>query len=162
IVQAGVYGSADAYRFFGDLAVNHRGDMVIGYTRVQPGNIVSGYPGVWVAGRHAEDPLNQLGAETAVRISTSPYVSAFPPTAIGAQRWGDYTGMASDPNGSDFWYVGQYSKAEVSGAANWGTFVGCMRMLPNNSQSGQRLTVQSDADFNTYLPLIGTALLPCR
>ena len=35
-------------------------------------------------------------------------------------RWGDYTGATPDPNGTDFWYMGQISEGS-NPIAQWGT-----------------------------------------
>ena len=36
-------------------------------------------------------------------------------------RWGDYTGMAIDPNGTTFWYLGEYARDQET--ARWSTWV---------------------------------------
>ena len=36
-------------------------------------------------------------------------------------RWGDYTGMAMDPDGKSFWYLGEYTRNQAT--ARWSTWV---------------------------------------
>ncbi|MFZ0548519.1 MAG: hypothetical protein WAM60_23930 [Candidatus Promineifilaceae bacterium] len=117
IVQAGVLGSSSTYRYFGDLAANHCSDMAIGFTK----SSANTYAGVWVAGRQSSDPPNTLQGETLMKAGETTY-DAFDNSPF---RWGDYTGFTSDPNGRDFWYLGQYSKNVSQSPANWGTYIGC-------------------------------------
>lgn len=110
VAQAGVFATDGTHRIFSDLAVNACGDMMVGYTKTDS-TIV---PGVWIAGREAGDPAGTIQGE----IEIQPGEIAF-----GESRWGDYTGMTMDPDGSTFWYLGEYSKNTAT-TRNWGTFVG--------------------------------------
>ena len=145
VVQAGVIAGNGQYRFFGDLAVNHCNDMAMGYTKTDPLNFSSGYPGIWVAGRLEADPPNALRAEMPLKLSDTSY-SAFdsPP-----RRWGDYTGFTSDPNGLDVWYIGQYSKNTGNPSARWGTFIGRFRFMPDDVTPPPP---PPGLDYDIYLP----------
>lgn len=114
LVQQGTFTSASNYRSFPDLAVNSCGDMLVGYTRTS----TSMYPGVYVAGREAADAAGTLKSETLVKAGEDFY------TAYDSvpRRWGDYTGMALDPDGVTFWYLGEYSRPQTT--ARWSTWVG--------------------------------------
>ncbi|MEI2608801.1 MAG: hypothetical protein V9G20_09240 [Candidatus Promineifilaceae bacterium] len=114
LVQQGTFSSASNYRSFPDLAVNRCGDMLVGYTRTS----TTMYPGVYVAGREAADAAGTLKSETLVKAGEDFY------TAYDSvpRRWGDYTGMALDPDGVTFWYVGEYSRPQTT--ARWSTWVG--------------------------------------
>ena len=114
LVQQGTFSSASNYRSFPDLAVNSCGDMLVGYTRTSS----SMYPSVYVAGREAADATGTLKSETLVKAGEDFY------TAYDAvpRRWGDYTGMALDPDGVTFWYLGEYSRPQTT--ARWSTWVG--------------------------------------
>jgi hypothetical protein len=127
VVQAGVIAGNGQYRLFGDLAVNHCNEMALGYTKTNPGDFASGFPGIWVAGRHEEDTANMLRSETPLKLSNVPYQAFDSPP----RRWGDYTGFTSDPDGLDVWYIGQYSKNADSPSARWGTFIGRFRFVPD-------------------------------
>lgn len=91
------------FRFTPSLAVDRAGDMAIGYTK---SNAVTN-PQLKYAGRLAGDPTNTLGQgeQTLINSSGSQSGSCGGATCI---RWGDYSGMALDPDGCTFWMTGQY------------------------------------------------------
>ncbi len=113
LVQQGTFSSSGEYRSFPDLGVNACGDMMVGYTKTSS----SMYPGVYVAGREAADPVGQLKSETLVHAGED-YYTAYD---SAPRRWGDYTGMALDPDGRTFWYLGEYSRNQAT--ARWSTWV---------------------------------------
>jgi hypothetical protein len=54
-----------------------------------------------------------------------PYSSFQDNGGMSPERWGDYTGMTIAPDGTTFWYVGQYARPNTPNEfANWGSFVG--------------------------------------
>lgn len=159
IVQAGILGSNNEYRYFGDVAANHCNDMTMGYTKSSS----STYAGIWVAGREGGDPPNTLQGEALMKAGERSYYSFDP----APHRWGDYTGMTIDPNGRDFWYLGQYSKNISHPAANWGTYIGCYApttcIVPTDGASPQTAgsgsvepppTLPEGFDQFSYLPLV--------
>ncbi len=107
---AGVYGIEDHWFLYPDLAANHCNDMMVGYTRTG----ASMHPAIWYTGREEGDPLGTLQAESQRKAGEAVYNSSY---------WGRYTGMTIDPNGTKFWYMGQYSKLLVADP-NWGTYIG--------------------------------------
>lgn len=113
LVQQGTLSSAGEYRSFPDLAVNACGDMMVGYTKTS-GSI---YPSVYVAGREAGDALGILKNETLIHAGEANYTAY----DTAPRRWGDYTGMAMDPDGVTFWYLGEYSRNQAT--ARWSTWV---------------------------------------
>ncbi|MDX1437714.1 MAG: hypothetical protein R3335_12940 [Anaerolineales bacterium] len=115
MVQAGVYASNNEYRTFPDLAVNQCGDMAIGYSKGTSASV----PSIWYTGRESTNPPGTLQAESLLKAGEVTY-SSFDGAPY---RWGDYTGMTIDPDGTTFWYMGEYSKNIIS-AANWGTYIG--------------------------------------
>ena len=119
VVQAGVFSSNGDYRAFPDMAANHCGDAVVGYTKSNAGM----YPSVYATGRENGDPLGTMQAEVEIKAGEQRYTGY-----DGAPyRWGDYTGMSVDPNGVTFWYLGEYSKLDVTNqSANWGTYIGSL------------------------------------
>jgi hypothetical protein len=133
VVQAGVFGSDWDYRAFPSIAANSCNDMAVGYSWSKaPAN--SGgtwYPSIFVTGRQAADSLGFVGGERLLKKGDGAYASFQDNGGNAPVRWGDYTGMALDPDGKTFWYVGEYAAGEpaisiVSGneLANWGTYVG--------------------------------------
>ncbi len=113
LVQQGTFASNGEYRSFPDLGVNACGDMLVGYTKTSS----SIYPGVYVAGRESGDAAGTLKSETVVHAGEA-YYTAYDSVP---RRWGDYTGMALDPDGRTFWYVGEYSRNQAT--ARWSTWV---------------------------------------
>ncbi len=113
LVQQGTFSSGSTYRSFPDLGVNACGDMMVGYTMTSS----SMYPSVYVAGREAADAAGTLKNETLVHAGED-YYTAYDSVP---RRWGDYTGMAMDPDGVTFWYLGEYSRNQAT--ARWSTWV---------------------------------------
>jgi hypothetical protein len=135
VVQAGVFGSDFDYRSFPSIAANNCNDMAVGYSYSRaPGNGDAGatwYPSIFVTGRQSADPLGYVGGERLLKKGDASYSSFQNNGGAFPVRWGDYTGMTLDPDGSTFWYAGQYSGGKpavsvISGneLANWGTYVG--------------------------------------
>lgn len=111
IYQQGTFAPADGlYRWMGSVAMDHDGDMALGYS-VSSGSI---YPSIRYTGRLAGDPLGQMAQGEAVII-----------TGTGAQthtgaRWGDYSMMTIDPlDDCTFWYTNEY--IQTTGSAPWQT-----------------------------------------
>ena len=117
VVEAGVFGTDGEYRTFPNVAANHCEDMAIGYTK----GSASTYPAVYMAGREAGDPAGTLQTEQLVKAGEITY-SSF--ETSGAYRWGDYTGLTIDPDGTTFWYLGEYSKNTGTTNGRWGTYIG--------------------------------------
>jgi hypothetical protein len=130
VVDAGVLGSSGEFRVFPSLAVNHCGDMVMGYSL----GSASTFPATAVSGRLATDPPGVLQSEIVLKQGEKAYACF----DSSPRRWGDYTGMAIDPDGRTFWYLGQYSRIN-SAACDWATYVGkfafgeCLPELFSNS-----------------------------
>ncbi|MDH3523355.1 MAG: hypothetical protein OES32_07185 [Acidobacteriota bacterium] len=112
-VDAGVFADEVSWRYMPDLAVNACGDLAIGYTTSDS----STFAGIRVAGRKADDPPGTLQGELVVKAGET--------TFGGPDRWGDYTGMTSDPDGATFWYLGEYAK-DIPDPRNWGTYIGAV------------------------------------
>jgi len=112
VVNAGVIGSSGQYRSFPDLAVDSCGNMMMGYSKTSS----SSNPGVYAVGR---DNTGAIQAELTVKAAEAVY-TAFDGSPY---RWGDYTEMTIGPDGSTFWYLGEYSKNSNFVHGNWGTWV---------------------------------------
>jgi subtilisin-like proprotein convertase family protein len=163
LVQQGTFATSGQYNSFPDLGVNACGDMLVGYTKTSTGM----YPSVYVAGREAGDAAGTLKEESLVHAGEAFY------TAYDSvpRRWGDYTGMALDPDGLTFWYVGEYSREQAS--ARWSTWVsahswsGCSvgptptpgptftptnTPQPTNTPKPQTCTTYSSTDTPVELP----------
>jgi hypothetical protein len=121
VIQAGVFGSSNDYRTFPSIAANTCNDMAVGYSLGSE----KVFPSIFVAGRRASDPLGRIGGERLLLKGKVPYSSFQDTGGASPERWGDYTGMTIAPDGTTFWYVGEYARPNTPNEfANWGTFVG--------------------------------------
>jgi len=130
VVQAGVFGSDWTYRSFPSIAVNGCGDMAVGYSTGDAPAVSGGstYPTIHANGRAVGDAQGKVGGERLLKKGDTPYSSFQDNGGVSPERWGDYTGMATDPDGHTFWYVGEYSRAGTANPfTNWGTYVGSFR-----------------------------------
>ena len=109
IAETDVFATNGQYRYFPDMAADHCGNALVGYTK----SSASSFPGTWAAGPVV---AGSNPAETLLKAGDQTY-SAF------ADRWGDYTGMTIDPDGVTFWYLGEYSKTNGNTSANWGDWI---------------------------------------
>jgi len=112
VVNAGVFGGSGEYRSFPDLAVDSCGNMMMGYSKTSS----STNPGVYATGR---DSTGAIQPELTVKAAEAVY-DAFDGSP---HRWGDYTEMTIAPDGSTFWYLGEYSKGISNPNGNWGTWI---------------------------------------
>ena len=85
------------------LAVDRAGDMAIGYSKSN----ATTNPQIKYAGRLAGDPLNTLGQTEQTLIDGTGAQSGNCGSSA-CIRWGDYSGMALDPNGCEFWMTDEY------------------------------------------------------
>lgn len=123
----GTIASDGEYRQHPDLAVSHCDEMVIGYTK----SSATTWPSVYVTGRRAMDAANTVEAEVLVKEGEIDYVSFQSSTA--PNRWGDYTGMTIDPDGTTFWYLGQYSKDTGTTNGRWGNWIASFEYSDNTN-----------------------------
>ena len=120
--QAGVFSSEGEHRTFPSLAVNHCDDMAVGYSVGSS----STFPSIAVSGRRFFDQRGTVRDEVALKEGEVPYTSFQDDGGASPERWGDYSGMAIDPNGRTFWYIGEYSRdnSVANEFAGWGTYIG--------------------------------------
>jgi hypothetical protein len=116
------------YRWMGSIAMDHTGNLAVGYSTSSPAD----YPSIAYAGRLAGDPVSQLSqGETQMWAGLGPENVAFfaPPEG----RWGDYTALTVDPtDGCTFWYVNEYFDSLANQGANapgapWQTRIGSFK-----------------------------------
>ena len=117
LVRQGTIGSGTGSfgRIYPAIAANACGDVLLGYTGVGPNHVPSVYTiGLkkGAGGYTQTSEILQKAGEQAYGVTnqTPPY------------RWGDYTGMAIDPDGRTFYYLGEYAR-DMSGT-NWSTWIG--------------------------------------
>ena len=123
LFQQGTYAGDGLDRWMGSIAMDHKGNIALGYSVV---NGVDVFPGIRYTARRASDPLGQmtLGEGTIIN-GTGVQITV-------NSRWGDYTSMNVDPNDDcTFWYVNEYY--QVNGilgvnTAPWQTRVGSFKL----------------------------------
>jgi hypothetical protein len=106
VVQGATYdpeGANTFFRYVPSLAVDRAGDMAMDYTKSNSTTA----PQIKYAGRLASDPLNTLGQSEQTLINGTGSQSGNCGSSA-CIRWGDYSGMALDPNGCEFWTTGEY------------------------------------------------------
>ncbi len=130
VYQQGTYGGDSVWRWMGSVAMDHSGNMALGYSVV---NGTSVYPGIVYTGRAAGDPLGTMRDENAIQAGSG--------VQSNYARWGDYSAMSVDPtNDCTFWYTNEYWA--VTGNFNWHTriasftFPGCGQAGPPPAPTG--------------------------
>lgn len=106
IIQQGVYGAPHAHYFRPAVMVDRHNRMMLVFNRTGE----SDFPAIRFTGRRASDRPNTLQASALLKQSPVP----------GGKVWSACSGAALDPNGSDFWIIGQYT----IGDNEWATWIG--------------------------------------
>jgi hypothetical protein len=97
IYQEGTYAPDSDSRFLGSIAMDLNGNIGLGYSISGPDS----YPSLGYTGRRYFDPLGQMTVQEVRAIEGSFYQSSY-------VRFGDYSHMSLDPDGTTFWYTGEY------------------------------------------------------
>src|SRR5947209_4422156 len=116
IYQQGTYNPDSTSRFYASAAMDHNGNIAVGYSVTSP----TVYPGVRITGRAPGDPLNLLGDELSIQEGTGIQIGSPP-------RWGDYSSMSVDPvDDCTFYYTDQFILSP-DGIKNWRTVITSFR-----------------------------------
>ena len=144
------------WRWMGSAAMDHMGDIAIGYSASGPNY----FPSIHYAGRLATDPLNDLTQGEAVMFAGLG-IQGFP-----LNRWGDYSDLTVDPTDDcTFWYTQEYLPANGTTdllPVNWHTRVGtfkfpqCVVNPPPLVSASSRKVHGSAGVYDVNLPLTGT------
>ena len=99
IYQQQTYAPDDGnHRWMGSIAMDHNGNMALGYS-ISSSEM---HPSIAITGRLAGDPLNEMGDENIFFAGTGSQND-------GTDRWGDYSNMTVDPvDDCTFWYTQEY------------------------------------------------------
>ena len=115
IYQQGTYSPDATNRWMGSIAQDVNGNIALGYSASSS----SVYPSVWYTGRLNGDALNTMTLAESTIISgtgSQTYYDASRPKS----RWGDYSGMMTDPSvPNTFWYTQEYY--QTTSTASWRT-----------------------------------------
>lgn len=145
LLDEGDIGEAGFDYFQGSLAVNAQGNVVIAYNR---SGAFAGSGLISIMARtfttNGSGKLVQFGDEVLIKQSlVDDYHngSLAGETAVGRQRWGDYSSVSLDPeDSSNFWIIGEFAREynnEASGhpggtgGSRWGTFIAALDFDPN-------------------------------
>ena len=154
------------WRWMGSAAMDHSGDLAIGFSASGPNY----FPSVHYAGRLAGDPLNDLSEGEGVLfagLGIEANTGIFP----FRNRWGDYSALTVDPNDDcTFWYTNEYLAPNAPTdilPVDWHTRVGSFKFPQCVSPSSVPILnvvsrkVHGDAGtFDIDLPLTGTGIEP--
>ncbi len=123
--QEGVFAPDANHRWMGSVAVDHVGNMALGYS-VSSSSV---YPSIRYTGRLADDPLGVMPQGEGEIVAGSGYQES----SYG--RWGDYSMMGVDPvDDCTFWYTQEYYAS--IGTAPWQTRIGSFK-FPNCTLGAQ-------------------------
>ena len=115
--QQGVYSPDSNNRWMGSAALDHVGNLALGYS-VSSSTV---YPSVRYAGRLVGDPAGQLSQGEASLV-----VGSGSQTDTSYSRWGDYSMLGVDPSDDcTFWYTQEY--VAVTGVTSWTTRIGSFK-----------------------------------
>ena len=139
VFQQGTYAPDSTYRWMGSIAMDHSGDMGLGYSTSSS----SLHPGVAYTGRLATDP-----AGTMPQGETTMFTGAGSQTK-SLSRWGDYSEMSVDPaDDCTFWYVNEYLSANGT-FTNWKTRIGSFKFSSCTSPQPPTVTTGSASNVTS-------------
>jgi hypothetical protein len=170
VYQQGTFAPFDPanplWRWMGSAAIDHSGNIAIGYSSSGPNQ----FPSLHYAGRLVGDPLNQLAQGEALMfagLGNEIQTGVFPLR----NRWGDYSALTVDPSDDcTFWYTNEYIAANnfILGV-DWRTRIGsfrfpqCVAAAPVQLVSAaSRKTHGGAGVFDIPLPQSGPRGVECR
>jgi hypothetical protein len=120
------------YRWMGSLAVDHVGDMALGYSTSN--GQAPNYPSIAYAGRLVGDTPNLL-PQTEVQLIAGLGSQSNNCGGGPCSRWGDYSAMSIDPQDDcTFWYTNEYYDTQVDGTSgDWHTRIGAFKFQSCNA-----------------------------
>jgi hypothetical protein len=133
VYQQGTYAPDSADRWMGSIAMDHIGDMGLGYS-VSSSSL---HPQIRYTGRLAGDLLGKMPEGEATLYEGAGSQLPYPLNPRAGERWGDYTEMSVDPSDDcTFWYVNEYLPS--NGDFNWHTRIGSFT-FPGCPTAGHRV-----------------------
>jgi hypothetical protein len=109
LYQQGTYAPDANYRWMGSVALDHDGNMAVGYSLSSSAL----HPSIRFAARAPGDALGSLGSEITIKDGTGSQTT-------GLSRWGDYSSISVDPvDDCTLWYTTEYE--QTNGTFNWST-----------------------------------------
>ncbi len=149
LADSGSIGGEDiaigTHTSFPAIAVNDNGDATIGFSA----SASAIYPGAYFATRSPHDTAGTTGGSETLRAGLDFYIRTFG----GTNRWGDYSGIAVDPETDCFWVYNEYALTRGTPTlpgpedGRWGTAYG--------------LVCPCDEEFNLTAGQWDLITLPC-
>jgi len=113
VQQDAVYGATGRHYLYPALVPDAQGNALLAFARVGTAENAA----LHVASRRHTDSPNALSSSSLVHPGSSPYTGF---DSSGRNRWGDYLGVAADPQEAGLlWAYGGYA----AGATTWATWV---------------------------------------
>ncbi|MGL4549812.1 MAG: hypothetical protein ACRC33_01385 [Gemmataceae bacterium] len=117
IVQQGVFGAKGVHYYYPALMPDTNGNMTLVFCR----SGANEYASIYLSGRAAADPLGKLQSSVLLKAGGG---NSQRVDGSGRNRWGDYAGIAVDPqDGRNVWVYSMFADANNK----WGTWVGVAR-----------------------------------
>jgi N-acetylneuraminic acid mutarotase len=147
VYQAGTYAPDDDHRWMASAAMDHNGNLAIGYS-VSNSDM---YPAIRYAGRLQGDPLGTLAQGEAELITGDGSQASF-----SFNRWGDYSMMGIDPvDDCTFWYTQEYYANTE--AFDFKTRIGSFK-FPSCSIGPQGILTGTVTDVDTSAPIAAASI----
>ncbi|HEV2371979.1 MAG TPA: hypothetical protein VGS19_07415 [Streptosporangiaceae bacterium] len=136
VFQQGTYAPDSTFRWMGSIAMDHAGNIALGYSQ----SSASTHPSIRFTGRAPGDPLGTMTqAETTVFTGSG--------SETGASRWGDYTSMSIDPSDDcTFWYTNEYQSSD------WNTRLASFQLPGCTSGGGSDFTISASPNSGSVNP----------
>jgi hypothetical protein len=152
VFQQGTYAPDGAYRWMGSVAMDHVGDMAMGFSISSS----TTHPGIRYTGRLVGDALGTMGqGEGTVITGNGSQNNSNDCQPSCAFRWGDYTSMQVDPSDDcTFWYTNEY--IPQNGEFNWQTQIASFKFPSCTGGGGGGAPVVSS--FNPTQGPVGTSV----
>lgn len=147
VFQQSTYSPTDvndptASRWMGSIAMDHAGNIALGYSKSGPKT----FPSPMITGRLASDTAGTMGAEVVMFAGAGSQVGT-------GNRWGDYSALTVDPRDDcTFWYTNEYLAA--SGSFNWHMRIAAFRFPSGQCSSPPQGTLQGTiTNCTSHAPL---------
>ncbi len=158
IYQQGTYAPDSENRWMGSVAMDHVGNLAIGYS-ISSSSV---FPGIRYAGRLQGDPLGTITQAEATLVNGGGSQTH------DAARWGDYSSLTIDPKDDcTFWYTTEYMASTSS--SNWRTRVGSFKFSDCSMESdftlgatpaSQSICSNNDATYTVDVDSVGGFTAP--
>jgi hypothetical protein len=152
------------YRWMGSMAMDHTGNIAIGYSTSSNAD----FPSIAYAGRLVTDPPNQLSQSEVQMFAGGAPENPLLFIGVGLGRWGDYSALTVDPTDDcTFWYTNEYFPTPVDPFTTWHTRIGSFK-FPQCTSAAVKLNAvvsrktHGSAMYDIGLPLAGNPGIECR